>query len=150
MQIQMKDENGRLLLWDVPRSLEREIMRVLANPKTPFPGAKLKVSMRNGEYVVTEETKKVKPAIPWRKNMKSVFIVSPVNSDEDVKWGIWVTNARVRNVAEALDAYDMDNGEEETAYYGTGEDERYDQSKAVEKAKKVAMRIGARKRIVVI
>ena len=82
---------------------------------------------------------------------KSVFVVSPGNSDQDVKWGIWVTNEPVRNVAEALAVYNRDAGEEETAYFcGPGKDEKWDRAKAVEKAKKVAKRIGARKRIVII
>ena len=81
---------------------------------------------------------------------KSVFIVSPGNSNQDVKWGIWVTNAPVRDVAEALAVYNGDGGEEETAYYGKGKDEKLDKYRAVEKAKRVAKRVHARKRIVII
>jgi len=82
--------------------------------------------------------------------MKSVFVVGPGNSDLDTKWGIWVTDEPVRNRKEALMVYGIDEGEEETAYYGKGKDEKLDKYRAVEKAKRVAKRVHARKRIVII
>jgi hypothetical protein len=75
---------------------------------------------------------------------KSVFIVSPGNSDQDVKWGIWVTNTPVRNIDEALAVYNGDYGEEVDAYLGLRKD------KALKRAEAWVKKLNARKRIVVI
>jgi len=79
---------------------------------------------------------------------KSVFIVSPGNSDQDVKWGIWVTNKRVSTQDQAMEIYTNDRGEELTAYIGKGD--KKCREKAMKLANRIAINIGARKRIVVI